>query len=117
MISTVTRDELKEKIIRGDKFYLIEIESPEHTSHAHIPGALRLPLGELREQAGKVLLNRSAELVFFCQDDTCPCTGEAGDKFTSMGYDSILHYREGVSGWAGAGYPVESDAGLTGCVR
>lgn len=105
MVSTITRDELKEKIIRGDKFYMIEIESAEHTKPAHIPGALRLPLGEIREQARKVLLNRSPDLIFFCQDDSCPYAKEAGDTFASMGYESILHYSQGVEDWVKAGLP------------
>jgi rhodanese-related sulfurtransferase len=66
MISNVTRDDLKEKIIRGDKFYLIEIASAEDASRSHIPGSLRIPQGKIREQASQVLLNRSADLVFFC---------------------------------------------------
>ncbi len=33
---TVTRDELKEKIIGGDKFYLIEIEPGVQAERAHI---------------------------------------------------------------------------------
>lgn len=110
MVSTVTRDELKEKIIRGDKFYLIEIESDEHVRSIHIPGSLRIPLGEIEELASKILLNRSAELVFFCQDAACPCGREALAKFTSMGYESIHHYREGVRGWVNAGLPFESEA-------
>lgn len=110
MVSKVTRDELKEKIVRGDKFYLVEIESAGHARRTHIPGSLRIPLGEIEEQAGKVLLNRSAELVFFCQDDACPCGLEASDRFTSMGYESIRHYSRGVEDWKAAGYPVESDA-------
>ncbi|MBD0371804.1 MAG: hypothetical protein ICV60_13265 [Pyrinomonadaceae bacterium] len=105
MVWNITRAELKEKIISGDKFYLIEIESAEHTKQAHIPGALRIPLGEIREHAEKVLLNKSPDLVFFCQDDSCPCAGEARDIFTTMGYESIRHYSKGVEDWVGAGLP------------
>jgi rhodanese-related sulfurtransferase len=117
MVSTITRDELKEKIIRGDKFYLVEVESAEHAGRAHIPGSLRLPLCEIKEQAGKVLLNRRAELVFLCQHEACPCAREAGVKFSSMGYESIRHYSKGVADWADAGYPVETDSALTGHAR
>lgn len=106
----ITRDELKQKIVRGDKFYLVEVESAEHNGRAHIPGSLRLPLSKIKEQAGQVLLNRGAELVFFCQQQGCTCAEEAGAGFTSMGYESVLHYSKGVEDWAGAGYPVESDA-------
>jgi len=105
MVSNITRDELKEKIIRGDKFYLIEIESAEHARQAHIPGALRIPPGEIRDHAGKVLLNKSPDLVFFCQDDSRPCADEARDIFTSMGYESIHHYTKGVEDWVNAGLP------------
>lgn len=101
---------MKEKIIRGDKFYLIEIESPEHRGNAHIPGSLRIPLSDIREQASQVLLNRSAVLVFFCQDNACRCSRDAGDEFSSMGYESIHRYSKGVEDWAGAGYPVELEA-------
>lgn len=107
MVSTITREELKEKIIRGDKFYLIEIESPEHRRDVHIPGSLRVPLREIREQASKVLLSKSPDLVFCCQGDSCPCAVEAGDNFTSMGYETILHYSKGVEDWVNAGLPVE----------
>lgn len=107
MVLTITRDELKEKIIRGDKFYLVEVEPAEREAQEHIPGSLRLPLDEIREQARQVLLNRSAELVFFCQHEDCACAKEAVDEFSSMGYESILHYSKGVADWAAAGYPVE----------
>jgi rhodanese-related sulfurtransferase len=110
MVSTVTRDELKEKIIRGDKFYLVEIESAEHTERGHIPGALRLPLAEIREQASQVLLNKSADLVFFCRDDSCTCAGKAAAEFTSMGYEAIHLYSKGVRDWMNAGLPVELEA-------
>jgi rhodanese-related sulfurtransferase len=110
MVSNVTRDELKEKIIRGDKFYLIEIESAEHAKGDHIPGALRMPLAEIREQASKVLLNRGADLIFFCRDDACPCAVEARSEFTAMGYESVHHYSKGVRDWVDAGLPVESEA-------
>jgi rhodanese-related sulfurtransferase len=107
MVSTVTRDELKEKIIRGDKFYLVEIESGEHEGRLHIPGALRLRLDEIEEEARQVLLNRRAELLFFCQQEDFDCAAEAARKFASIGYESLLHYSKGVEDWKLAGYPVE----------
>jgi rhodanese-related sulfurtransferase len=66
MVKTITRDELKEKIERGDKFALVETLPEQAYHHAHLPGAINLPPDRIAELAPERLPDRSAEIVVYC---------------------------------------------------
>ena len=70
MLATISRDELKQKIDRGDKFILVETLPAQTYHHAHLPGAINLPPGEVLTRAGSVLPDKSAEIVVYCGSPT-----------------------------------------------
>ncbi|MCA1600130.1 MAG: rhodanese-like domain-containing protein [Acidobacteria bacterium] len=70
MVATITRDELKGKIERGDKFQLVETLPPTAYAHAHLPGAVNLPPDKVTELAPKLLADKSAEIVVYCASPT-----------------------------------------------
>jgi rhodanese-related sulfurtransferase len=70
MVATITRDELKEKIDRGDDFILAETLAPHAYDHAHLPGAINLPPDRVRELAPRLLPDKNAEVVVYCQSPT-----------------------------------------------
>ncbi len=70
MVATITRDELKEKIERGDKFHLVETLPSTAYAHAHLPGAINLPPGRVKELAPKLLPDKLAEIVVYCASPT-----------------------------------------------
>jgi hypothetical protein len=63
MLETISRDELKQKIDRGDDFLLVETLGDAAYHHAHLPGALHLPPDKIAEMAASVLPDRSAEII------------------------------------------------------
>jgi rhodanese-related sulfurtransferase len=67
MVATVTRDELKQKIDRGDDFKLVETLAPHAYEHAHLPGAINLPPDKVRDMAPSRLPDRGAEIIVYCQ--------------------------------------------------
>jgi len=67
MVATITRDELKGKIDSGDDFRLVETLAPHAYEHAHLPGAVNLPPDRVRELAPKLLPDKGAEVVVYCQ--------------------------------------------------
>ena len=67
MVATITRDELKEKIDRGDNFNLVETLAPHAYEHAHLPGAINLPPDRVEELAPNLLPDKDAEIVVYCQ--------------------------------------------------
>ena len=70
MVATISRDELREKIERGDKFQLAETLPPAAYAHAHLPGAVNLPPDKVTEFAPKLLPDKGAEIVVYCASPT-----------------------------------------------
>jgi rhodanese-related sulfurtransferase len=70
MVATISRDELKEKIERGDKFALVETLPRTTYDHAHLPGAINLPPDVVVQLAPALLPDKSAEIVVYCSSLT-----------------------------------------------
>jgi rhodanese-related sulfurtransferase len=70
MINTISRDELKQKIDRKEKFLLVETLAKVAYEHAHLPGAINLPPDQLNALAPKLLPDKNAEIVVYCASDT-----------------------------------------------
>jgi rhodanese-related sulfurtransferase len=70
MVATITRDELKRKIDRGDHFHLVETLPSTAYFHAHLPGAINLPPDQLTELAPALLPDLTAEIVVYCSSPT-----------------------------------------------
>jgi len=67
-VEEISRDELKEKMDRGEDFVLVEALSRRHYEPSHLPGAINLPY-ELVDEAGNVLPDRDAEIVVYCMNE------------------------------------------------
>jgi rhodanese-related sulfurtransferase len=69
-MKTITKEELKQKIDRGDRFYLVETLEESKFAEAHLPGALNLPPDKLQELAPAILPDTAAEVVVYCSTPT-----------------------------------------------
>jgi rhodanese-related sulfurtransferase len=106
MAKTITRDELKAKMDRGDDFTLVEALSQKHYQSSHLPGAINLPY-EFVDEAEKVLPDKRAEIVVYCMNPDCVASAAEARELEEMGYERILHYSGGKQDWIRAGLPIE----------
>ena len=60
MIATISRDELKLKIDRGEQFLLVETLPATAYHHAHLPGAINLPPDQVTQLAPTILPDKAA---------------------------------------------------------
>ncbi|MFN7945400.1 MAG: rhodanese-like domain-containing protein [Blastocatellia bacterium] len=67
-MNTITREELLDKIRRGDHFRLVETLAPTAYEHAHLPGAINLPPDEIDRLAPKLLPDKNEEIVVYCSN-------------------------------------------------
>jgi rhodanese-related sulfurtransferase len=61
--ANITREELKAKMDRGEKFVLVDALSAKHYKSSHLPGAVNLPY-EFVDEAETVLPDKDAEIPF-----------------------------------------------------
>jgi len=109
MVATIARDELKEKISRGDKFTLVETLPAQTYHHAHLPGAINLPPDRVSELAPTLLPDKSAEIVVYCANPTWSASDSAARELAALGYTNVRDYAEGKKDWLDAGLPYESN--------
>ena len=69
-IPLISRDELKAKLDRGDRFTLVEALPPPSYRSGHLPTAIYLPPIQVRELAPKRLPDKAADIVVYCAGPT-----------------------------------------------
>ena len=69
-METVSREELKGKMDRGEAFTLVETLQEVAFQHEHLPGAINLPPDRVRELAPNLLPDKSAEIIVYCSSPT-----------------------------------------------
>jgi rhodanese-related sulfurtransferase len=69
-METVSREELKAKMDRGEAFTLVETLQEVAYAHEHLPGAINLPPDRVRELAPNLLPDKGAEIIVYCSSPT-----------------------------------------------
>ena len=64
-MKTISREDLKEKIDRGDDFVLLEALSEASYDRAHLPDAIRY---QDRSRIPDLLPDKTAEVVAYCSN-------------------------------------------------
>ena len=70
MPATISRDELKAKMDRGDRLTLLETLPEEFYRRSHLPGALNMPYDQVRQRAPALAPDKNAEIVIYCMNRT-----------------------------------------------
>jgi rhodanese-related sulfurtransferase len=64
-VKTISREDLKEKIERGDDFVLLEVLSEASYNRAHLPGAVRFQDMDLIPD---LIPDKTTEVVAYCSN-------------------------------------------------
>ena len=106
----ISRDELKKKIERGDKFHLWDARTPQYFSHEVIQGAKWVPADQLDKQLATLGAEKSDEIVVYCSSVTCPASKTEAGRLTQLGYTNVSVYEAGLADWKEAGLPTQQAA-------
>jgi rhodanese-related sulfurtransferase len=64
-VKTISREELKAKIERGDDFVLLEVLSEQSYTREHLPGAIRY---QGKDMIPDLLPDKATEVVAYCSN-------------------------------------------------
>jgi len=70
MVQTISREDLHNRIKRGDKFLLVETLPKVAYDHAHLPGAINLPPDRISDLAASLLPDKTADIIVYCTGPT-----------------------------------------------
>jgi rhodanese-related sulfurtransferase len=102
-VRTIERDELKEKLARGDRVKLVMTLTEWAFRAKHIPGSLHFNTPAEMLAA----LERNDEIIVYCSNPECLASVAAYHRLLEHGYTNVRRYAGGLVDWENAGLPLE----------
>lgn len=104
MIGSMTVQELKEKMDKGEELVLIDCREQNEWDEAHIEEALFLPLSNFEEEMKKLT---NPEAVVVCQCRSGKRSLNAAMQLQDEGFENLFNLEGGILAWIEAGYPTK----------
>jgi rhodanese-related sulfurtransferase len=105
-MNLISREGLKEKLDRGDKFKLVNALGEWAFNAKHIPGSINIS----KVQDAKKILNPDDDIVIYCSNEACIASIIGYQLLTRMGYKNVRRYAGGIKDWEEASYPLEGNS-------
>ena len=77
--------------------------SPIEFDNQHIQGSVNIVMEMLEYELPE---DKERVIVFYCLGIKCVASWRAAEKAVALGYKNVYAFREGIPGWAKAGYPL-----------
>ena len=85
---------------------VIDVNARERWAQAHVPSARNVDPVTWREQ--DLPADKDALVVFYCSGPLCRKAPNAARRAAQLGYRNVKVMSAGISGWVGAGLPVDT---------
>jgi rhodanese-related sulfurtransferase len=102
-LEPVTREELARRLEEGDDLVVLDVRPASEHAAGHLPGAVSIPVGELRRRLAEV--PRDREIVAYCRGPYCAFAHEAVELLRTEGFQA-RRLEEGLPEWQAAGLAV-----------
>jgi rhodanese-related sulfurtransferase len=106
-VHEVTIDEVKPRIDRGDKFYLVDVREESEWAEGHLPNSIHIGKGIIERDIEARVSDADAEVVLYCGGGYRSAL--AAEALMKMGYRNVISMDGGIRAWREAGYPVVKD--------
>jgi adenylyltransferase/sulfurtransferase len=93
---TITPRELKERLDKGEKIFLLDVREPWEHSLAKIDGSVLIPLGTIPQSLDK--LDHDAEIVAYCHHGMR--SGDAAAFLLQQGFKDVKNLIGGIDAWS-----------------
>ena len=102
-MNLISREELKEKLDRGDQFKLVNALGEWAFNAKHIPSSINIS----KIEDARKILDPNDDIVIYCSNPSCIASIVGYQLLTNMGYSKVRRYAGGIVDWEQAGYPME----------
>lgn len=114
MARLMSSTELQQRIEKGEDFVLIDVLPPEEYEQEHIPGAINIPLADLRERA-KSDLSKNQRIVVYGRTHDDESSNDAATVLEELNFRKVSDFDGGIEAWKRAGFLSEgSDPKIIG---
>jgi rhodanese-related sulfurtransferase len=104
-VRELTVQDVKQKMDRDEKFYLVDVREESEWNQDHLPDAIHLGKGIIERDIEAKIPDTKAEIILYCGGGFRSAL--AADTLQKMGYTNVLSMDGGYSGWRNAGFRLE----------
>lgn len=102
---------VKERLTRGEKFFLVDVREDGEWAKGRIRGAMHLGRGILERDIEKAIPDKDSDIVLYCGGGFRSVL--AAESLQKMGYRRAVSMDGGWRGWLEAGGPTDSAPTVT----
>jgi len=92
-----TSEQLQQRLDKGEKPILVDVRLAYEYGAGHIPGAVNIPLGQLKNRVTE--LDKDKEIIFVCHDG--PMGDMAAEYLLEEGFAKVGNLNGGMGAWTG----------------
>ena len=109
-IDLISREDLREKLNRGDKFKLVNALGDWAFEAKRIPGSINISnMQALKKAMHEKMLDPDDEIIIHCSNPLCPASIIGYQILVRNGNKNVRRYAGGIQDWEEAGYPLEGN--------
>lgn len=110
-VSEITPEKVKQLLDGDTNLMIVDSRPAKRYDQSHLPGAVSLPIDEMKTAMNLLPADKNKLLVFYCGGYTCGMSPKAAGLAKKAGYANIMVMLAGEPAWVKAGYPTyASDA-------
>ncbi len=94
------------RLVKAGEVTVLDVRPPEEYRAGHIPGALSIPLGELKARLKE--LPKDRDVVAYCRGPYCVMAVEAVELLRKKGF-AAHRMEQGVIDWRARGWRIENE--------
>lgn len=106
-IKETTINEVKTKMDKGERFFLVDTREDHEWEKARIRGAIHLGKGIIERDIESHIPAKDALIILYCGGGFRSAL--AADNLQKMGYTNVVSMDGGMKAWKQADYPQDSD--------
>lgn len=95
-------DQVKTKLDRGEKFWLVDVREESEYAKDHLPGAILLGKGIIERDIEERVPDFNAPIVLYCGGGFRSAL--AADNLQKMGYTNVISMDGGIREWREKGF-------------
>ena len=107
-MNTITLQELQSHLAGATPPTLVEALPARYFEQWHLPRAVNINIGDVKEKAPALLPDSDAPIVIYCASITCNNSDQVAVQLTALGYRNVAVYKGGKAEWEAAGLPQDA---------
>ena len=103
-VKECTVSDVKPRLDRGDRFYLVDVREESEWNAGHLPKAIHLGKGVIERDIEHAIPDPAAEVILYCGGGYRSAL--AAENLQRMGYTNVCSMDGGWRAWNAAGFPI-----------